>query len=130
MHVGDLRGIVLSRYIIGNVFHWPRTIKRHHSNDIFKTVWLQTTEHIAHACRFQLEHANCVTNRQHFKSFGIIKRYRVKINVNAALGNEFNRSLKHSECFQPQKVKFDKPRLFNPFHVELRYWHVRTRITI
>ena len=64
-----------------NKLHWTRTIKSHHSNNIFKRSRLQSTQISLHSRRFQLEYASRVAALKQLVGLSIIKWQLRKINL-------------------------------------------------
>ena len=88
VHIGDKRGVVLSRHVMLDVLHRPGAVERDHRDDVLETVRLQTLENITHASRFKLEHADSVTSRQHLERLFVIKRQLRKIYLDATRGQK------------------------------------------
>ena len=55
--VPHLTGILLVAAVLRNGVHRPRTVQRNGSGEILDGLGAQLSQHLAHAARFQLEHA-------------------------------------------------------------------------
>ena len=77
---------------------------------------------------FHLEHADRLAALEHLEGRAIIERDRGEIDLDAAARDELDRGLQNRERAQAEKVEFHETRGLDPFHVELRDQHPRTRI--
>ena len=98
-----------------DVFHWSGTVQCIHGNKIFKPVWLKISKVSFHSGRFKLEDSCCFSIAEKIKSFFIIKRKVVNIDLDTLLTFLIlsTASLIIESVFKPQKIHFKKPDRFN-----------------
>ena len=76
---------VLDVDVARDVVHRPRPIERVHGDDVLEAVGLQLAQGIAHAGRFQLEHALRLGPRQKLEGRRIVERQCCQLQMRAAL---------------------------------------------
>jgi len=144
----DLAQPVLDLAIGRDVLHRAGTVERDQRHDILDAGGFHPLERVHHARAFHLEHRDRARAGIHLVGLCIIKRDLPDIVLGprrglidrAAIGGDMqiappradpcNGVLDDGQRLQPQKVELHQPRLFHPFHVELRGGHVRARIAI
>ena len=83
MQIGDFLFAVFPLNITRNVVHRPRTVQRHNSDKVFKTVGLNLFVNILHARRFKLEDGGSVAALQKLIGLLVVQRHIVHIHLNA-----------------------------------------------
>ena len=66
-----------------DVFHWARTIKRIHRNQILKSRRMKLTQILLHTWRFKLERTDCSTITIKIISGRVFNRYHINIDFDA-----------------------------------------------
>ena len=92
-----------------NKLHWARTIKGHHSDDIFKATGAKVFQIALHTGRFQLENTGGFGTLQKFIRFLVIERNAVKINVIVIHFTDHTQGvINHRKIGKTQKVHLKK----------------------
>ena len=121
---------ILAFDVVRDAVHRPRPIQRIHCNDVFKAIGLELAQTVAHTGTFQLEDAGGIALGDQRVGCGVIQRQIGQIDLHAAAVQQLDTLLQHIERLQTEKVEFDQPRQFDPFHVELRHRHVGARVAV
>ena len=111
-----------------NKLHWTRTIKSHHSNNVFKRSRLQSAQISFHSRRFQLEYTSRVAALKQLVGLFVIKRQLRKINFFlVSFSDNPHGIINDRKVRKPQKVHLKKTKLFNLTHRELSCHHALLR---
>ena len=126
---------VLDVAVFGDVLHGPRPVERHQSHDVFNACRAHLAERVAHASRFHLEHAHCVSGGIEVIGRLVVQRdcrdiQRAVRQRHVLRCHQVQAVLHHGQRLEPEEVEFHKPRRFHPFHVELGCRHIRARVLV
>ncbi len=116
--------------ILRDIFHRSRTIERDQRDNVLNTCGPKLAQRIAHARTLHLKHANRIRAAIEIIRRLIVQRDGRKINLRPASLENIDRTLQDGQSFQAEEVELHQPGGLDPFHVELRYRHIGTRIAI
>ena len=128
MEIGRLLQPELAAAIGRDVVHRTGTVERHQRDQVLDPVGLHLDQRLAHADRFDLEHADRLAARQHLVGLGIVEGQLRQVDRNAALGDQLHRDGQRRQRLQAEEVELHQPGLLDPFHVELGDAHAGARI--
>ncbi len=120
----------MQRAIGRDVGHRAGPIERDERDDVLEPIGAHLHERLAHAGRFQLEHAHRLALAEHLVGLRVVERDGGEIDGDAALGQQLHRVGEHGQRLEAEKVELHQPRRLDPFHVELGRRHVRLRIAV
>src|ERR1035437_10401944 len=99
---------VFSRDVSRNVRHRSRAVKRVHRDEIVKAVGLQILQVVLHSGRLELKSSVRFSALVELKSFFIVKRNIIKVNVNSVNVFDKTKRVAHDgERFQPKEVHLE-----------------------
>ena len=113
----------LDRAIGGDIGHGAGSIERHQGDDVLQPVGAHLRQRLAHACAFQLEHADGLAAPEHLVGLGVVEGDLGEVHHHAALGQQLHGRGQGREGLQAQKVEFHEAGGLHPFHVELGGGH-------
>ena len=124
-----LRWVAFTRNEVGNVVHWPRTIKGVHGNEVFKHRGLQLAQVFLHASRLKLERPDGSSLAIKLVGFGVVDGYFLQVDgLSRRYAHVFHGLFQYGKCLQSQEVHLDKPRFFDNMPVILRTKQLMSRV--
>ena len=112
VHVGD---------IFGDAFHWTRSEKRNHGNDMMDGLGLHLHQVAGHAAAFQLEETDRMPFADELVYFGVINRDVAEGELDAVTLADVLAGFGHDrERHQPQEVHFEQAKIVDEVHFVLR----------
>ena len=103
-----------------NKFHRSRPVKRNHDDDVFQFAGFQLLEVVAHAGRFELEDAGHFAAFEKLKSFFVVERQFVNVDIDIVqFFYEPQSFFDDGEVLKSQKIDFEEAQVFDAVHFEL-----------
>ena len=106
------------------------TVERDQRDNVLEPIGTHLDERLAHAGRFQLEHADRLAAPEHLVGLHVVERDLFEIDDDGALLQQLHGSRQRGQRLQAEEVELDETGVLDPFHVELRRRHVRLRILV
>ena len=123
-------GVLLSLNIDRDVLHRARTVQRDDGDHVFEAVRAHLLQRVAHACAFQLEHAQRVATGHQVIGRLIVKTAPFRTDIATVTPDEFQRPVDHRQGFQAKEVELHKSGCLGVFHVELGCRKIGARIIV
>ena len=117
MRVVDLHLAVPAADEVRDQIHRPRPVQRHERRDVLDGAQLELPAQVAHAARFQLEHANRVAVVQQIVRFRVVGRHAIHIDIDVPpLLHHLAGAADDRQRFQPEKIHLQQAKILHRAH--------------
>ena len=121
VRINNLHLAVPPRDEVGDEVHRPRTIERHERGDVLDRTDLKLPAQVAHASRFQLEHADGVALVEQVVRLRITERQAVNVDRDAMTAlHHLDRVADDGQRLQPEEVHLQQAEITDRAHRVLR----------